>query len=161
MPRRDNQAPVPCPSEQAYRRHLYRGEPPCDGCRQAHLEHGRAHRPAPVSTSGVHVGEQPLGPGECGTLRGYRWHRKAGEPTCQACKDAVAADRRARAGQAKGTHPNRVLRPCGTPAAYSRHVQHGEEPCEPCREAMRAYKAADHEARRIVAAMLREVTGGQ
>lgn len=155
MPRKGNAAPTPCPSEQAYRRHLYHGEDPCEGCRQAHRDHSNAQNPA-RSISGVHIGEQPLGPGECGTVRGYRWHRKAGEPTCQACRSAIAAYARTRHGKATGTQPGRVLAPCGTDAAYKRHRQHNEEPCGPCKAAHSALTNADNKARRIVAAMLRE-----
>jgi hypothetical protein len=156
MPLKGNATPTPCPSEQAYRRHIAHGEQPCDGCRQAHLEYGRAHRPPPVSTSGIHIGEQPLGPGECGTIRGYRWHRKAGEPTCQACRNAHAEDRRARHGKATGTQPGRAMQPCGTPAAYARHLQHAEEPCDECRAAHAAYTNVLNKTARIVAAMTRE-----
>lgn len=152
--------PEPCPSEQAYRRHLAHGEAPCDGCRQAHLEYGRAHRDAPRSTTGVHVGETPLGPGECGTIRGYRWHRKAGEPTCDECRAVLAAYRRSRYGKA-AARPRAEVAPCGTPAAYSRHRMHGEEPCEACRAAHAAYTAADNKARRIVAAMMRATAGAE
>jgi len=154
MPRRGNAAPTPCPSEQGYRRHLYHGEQPCDGCRQAHLEYGRERREAPRSTTGVHVGEQPLGPGECGTIRGYRWHRKAGEPTCQECRDVMAAYRRSRYGQAAARRPD--VAACGTPAAYSRHLQHSEEPCEACRTAHSTYTNVSNKTARIVAAMTRE-----
>lgn len=160
MPLKGNGAPAPCPSEQAYRRHLAHGEQPCDGCRQAHRDHSAARWPPAVSTSGVHIGEEPLGPGECGTARGYRWHRKAGEETCQACRDFIAADRRARYGKATGTHPGRNLQPCGTPAAYARHLQHAEEPCEACEAANSRAKALDHQAQKLVAAMTREVSGG-
>lgn len=141
-----------CPSEAAYRRHIARGEPVDDACRQAHNELNAKYRPNPGPT-GVHTGERPLGPGECGTLRGYRWHRKAHEPQCQACKDAQAADVRSRYGKATGTKPGRTLAPCGTPAAYQRHLAHGEEPCPECRAANLANNQLDWQASRIVAAM--------
>lgn len=151
---------IPCPSEAAYRRHLARGEPVDEGCQQAHNEHNAKYR-HPVSTTGVHIGERPLGPGECGTLRGYRWHRKAAEPQCQPCKDAQAADVRSRYGKATGTKPGRVLAPCGTPAAYQRHLTHGEEPCDECRAGNLANNQLDWRASRIVAAMAQtDVEGG-
>jgi cytidine deaminase len=155
MPLKGNAAPAPCPSEQAYRRHLAHGEEPCEGCRQAHREYGAAHRPPAQSTSGVHIGKRPLGPGECGTRRGYRWHLKQREEPCQACKDVIAEYARSRHGKAVGTQPGRALLPCGTDAAYKRHQQHGEDPCAECRAAHRAVTAADRKASRILAAMMR------
>jgi hypothetical protein len=155
MPRKGNIPPTPCPSEQAYRRHLYHGEEPCDGCVQAHRDHTTSKNPA-RSVTGVHVGKLPLGPGECGTERGYRWHHKIGETPCGACKDAHSAGVRARYGKATGTNKGYAVQPCGTPAAYQRHLRHGETPCEPCTTANTAYKTADRKAQRILAAMNRE-----
>lgn len=158
MPRKGNEPPTPCPSEQAYRRHLAHGEEPCEGCRQAHRDYDAAHRPPPISTTGVHYGEQPLGPGECGTIRGYRWHRKQREEQCQACKDAMAEYARSRHGKKTSTHPGRQLQPCGTDAAYNRHKQHGEEACDPCKAAHAQVTNIDGKVRRILAAMTREAS---
>lgn len=36
------------------------------------------------------VGQQPGVPAECGNDAGYNAHRRAGEPTCQPCRDAHA-----------------------------------------------------------------------
>lgn len=146
MPRKGNVPPTPCPSEQAYRRHLAHGEEPCDGCRQAHRDHQFGLRPR--STRFL----QP----ECGTRAGYFWHRKHSEPTCQDCRDAVAALQRERYGKTTGTTPGRALAPCGTPAAYRRHLMHGEEPCDQCRTAKSAYNRVDHQTRKVLEAMARE-----
>lgn len=148
MPRKGNAAPTPCPSIQGFWRHKDNGEEPCEGCRQARRDYDRARRPAPTRF---------LGPGECGTIRGYRWHRKQNEQPCQQCKDAIAEDRRGHYGKAVGTRKGAKLAPCGTDAAYERHLDHGETPCAECRAAHSETTRIDNQARRIVAAMAREL----
>lgn len=46
---------------------------------------------------------KPRDPATCGTTAGYRRHRRAGEPTCDACREAQRlVSRRSRAKRAKG-----------------------------------------------------------
>lgn len=70
----------------------------------------------------------------CGTLRAYRHHLRQGDPTCQECRDAAAATKRA---SYKPRQKQTPLKPCGTKAAYARHLYHNEEPCAPCKKANR------------------------
>ena len=65
----------------------------------------------------------------CGTLRGERRHRRAGEPPCEPCLEARRAYDRSRY-----VH-TRVLQPCGTDSAYQRHRRAGEPIDSACQNA--------------------------
>lgn len=75
---------------------------------------------------------RPLRP--CGTYAAYMRHKKAGEPTCQPCRDANAARQR---GYRKTATGPRKLAPCGTEAARQRHRRRGET-CHTCDDARTA-----------------------
>jgi hypothetical protein len=68
-------------------------------------------------------------PAPCGTLRGERRHRRAGERPCEPCLEARRAYNRDRY-----VH-RRVFEPCGTDGAYQRHLRNGEDTCDACRAA--------------------------
>lgn len=48
---------------------------------------------------GKTLGRYRTGPEICGTVRGYSRHRRHGEPTCTACRAAIAEYQRARAAK--------------------------------------------------------------
>lgn len=83
---------------------------------------------------------------DCGTEKGYTWHKRHNEEACQPCLDALAKESARRRGF---THTGRRRRPkpeCGTPHGYTYHYTHGNKnPCLPCRlansEAKREYRA--------------------
>jgi hypothetical protein len=79
-------------------------------------------------------------PAPCGTLRGERRHRRAGEQPCEPCLEARRAYDRSRY-----VH-RRVLHPCGTDSAYQRHRRAGEPIDKACRDAhtskVRAWRQA-------------------
>lgn len=78
----------PCGTPAAYDRHIRRGEPVDDACREAHNADNRAKRER----------TRAKGPVVCGTRRGYQKHRRNGEEACDACRYAnTAADCRLRA----------------------------------------------------------------
>ena len=72
----------PCGTYAAYRRHLARGEKPCEECRQAHALQARDNRPIPE-----------LMP--CGTDAAFQRHKRRGEKPCEACHEANKAEKRA------------------------------------------------------------------
>lgn len=79
---------APCGTQSAYTRHVKRGEPIDDACRQANTEAKRAKgTPTPRL-------RKPIAHGE---LRGAKQHRYRGEPLCEACHDAEAEYQRERA----------------------------------------------------------------
>lgn len=71
---------VPCGTLTAHRRHLRRGEPIDEACREAKSSSYRVPRP-PLPE------ERP----ECGTRSGYRWHVAHHEIPCQPCTQADLA----------------------------------------------------------------------
>lgn len=95
---------------------------------------------------------KPSGHPGVGTLDGYHWHHRLGQPACPACQAAERAYARARhAGRregrgGEGRHPapasisstyKRLGRPPepirhGTNAGYSAHRRRGERPCSAC-----------------------------
>ena len=88
-----------------------------------------------------------------GTAWGYKRHLQAGEPACQARKDAHTE---AHLGymHRHGAKPKPPLQPYGTRAAYHRHLRRREDVCEACLEANRT------RSRRIAAEKRgREATG--
>jgi hypothetical protein len=54
----------------------------------------------------------------CGSVAAYRRHRAHGEPTCQACRDAVAAERRLNASRKL-----RIAKPPGRLAANAARAE--------------------------------------
>lgn len=74
--------PQPCGTESAYRRHLYRGETPCEECRAAAVAAQRRRYRA------KHPAREPA---PCGTRAGYTRHWRAGEAACCPCRAAAAA----------------------------------------------------------------------
>ena len=94
-------------------------------CRACCSRWNRAGRPA--------SGPPPVRPRpviECGTPQGYDRHTYRKERACDPCREAHAAQWRARYGGRKVP-----LQPCGTPAAYDRHRSRGEKPCRKCEAA--------------------------
>lgn len=77
----------------------------------------------------------------CGTVRGFRVHRRRGEEPCPRCQSAheesVTADRLRRLGVEHGLG--------GTTRGYWLHWRLGEDACRPCKTAQ-ARKSADRRA---------------
>lgn len=96
-----------------------------------------AHLPLPPMTDPKPRKERTRGPAQCGTRSGYVAHRKAGEATCQDCRDANQAynveyeKRRAAREIKKGWTGDK----CGTTAGFRSHYRHAVPACEPCRQA--------------------------
>jgi hypothetical protein len=114
----------PCGTPAAYRRHLRRGETPCQECKRAETEYQQS-RPAYRARHPVSRG--PLQP--CGTYAGYERHRHRGERICEECREANtarAATRRADA-VANGL-------PAGAAHGESGYFNYGCR-CETCRAA--------------------------
>lgn len=109
---------VPCGTPGAYYRHYDKGEKPCDVCREAENERRRDRRAAAGAKVRGKYGKgrkrvtkpRPLQP--CGTTAAYRRHRAAGEPPCDACREAqLAYDRGRRAKRQKRVRRNNYLGP--------------------------------------------------
>jgi hypothetical protein len=93
-------------------------------------------------------------PSKCGTYAGYRQHDRYNVPTCDPCKDAMAAYSRDYydriGGRPKPEVPSTVKRGpgknpkhgsgCGTYNGYGAHHRAGTPVCDPCKEARRAYR---------------------
>jgi hypothetical protein len=73
------QAIAPCGTQSAYTRHVRKGEPIDDACRQANTE---AKRTKGTPTPGR---RKPI---EHGTLKGYQQHVYRGEKACADCVEA-------------------------------------------------------------------------
>lgn len=84
-PPRRSKPLAPCGTQSAYTRHVKRGEPIDDACRQANTKAKRTKgTPTPSR-------RKPIAHG---TLRGARQHRYRGEPLCQPCRDGENAYQR-------------------------------------------------------------------
>lgn len=78
---------APCGTPAAYTRHVKRGEPIDDACRQANTEAKRVKgTPTPAMRKPIAHGEP----------RGAKQHRYRGEPLCEPCRLAEAAYQRER-----------------------------------------------------------------
>uniref|UniRef100_UPI003555DCAD WhiB family transcriptional regulator n=1 Tax=Streptomyces halstedii TaxID=1944 RepID=UPI003555DCAD len=88
-----------------------------DGCiahltdRAARDEHARLNAP-------------PADPKRCGTVSGYRLHRRRGEKACGPCREAK-----------NGVTREQRKPVCGTRKGYRAHRSRGEEACAECRQA--------------------------
>ncbi len=169
----------PCGTHAAYRRHLNRGEEPCEPCRQANAADDRKARAAARAAAARQPKPQP----QHGTERAYRAHRRAGETPCPPCKAAhtersrayaaAAADRAAYLATLSSVTATaaaawnvaepvtvttstayrvRILKACGTAAGYRRHRHRGETPCEACEQGKRADSREREQAKRDAAA---------
>lgn len=84
---------APCGTPSAYTRHIKRGEPIDDACRQANTEAKRTKgTPTPSR-------RKPIAHGE---LRGAKQHRYRGEPLCEPCHQAEADYQRGRGHASTG-----------------------------------------------------------
>ena len=104
-----------CGTWGAYQRHLRRGEEPCPDCAVAGRAQARTYREAstylgaicghPVSKVGVDRCtdcSRVQRAARCGTITGYRKHKRLREPPCESCKKALAeSNQRARAKKAR------------------------------------------------------------
>lgn len=70
----------PCGTPAAYRRHIKRGEEPCEPCRAANTQRKKAG-----AVTGRTGRRKPIAHG---TRAGYRQHRYRGEEACPACMEA-------------------------------------------------------------------------
>jgi hypothetical protein len=105
------------------------------------------------SYSGTKFAEEVETRTGCGTYAGYRAHLRAGQATCQDCRDAANSYWRERYELKKTEPPKpRGFTPakCGTRAGYARHLYHEIPPCGPCRKASAEY-IADYRARKATA----------
>lgn len=107
---------------------------------------------APVEPPKAKPGPKPkprvFDPDRCGTVPGYKQHRKHHQDACAPCKAAMATYGREYAARVKLNGVRRGFNPdkCGTRAGYRRH-EHSDVPtCGPCRaansERSNAYRAA-------------------
>ena len=71
---------APCGTRAAYRRHHYRGETPCQPCKDA-------ERAARYGVAISDLTPVPVKEG-CGTRAGYRTHRRKSELPCEPCREA-------------------------------------------------------------------------
>ena len=85
-------------------------------------------------------------PPKCGTIGGYKHHRKEGEPPCTDCQ--AAHDKAQQSAYAPRTAPRQPAKH-GTPGGYQRHLKRGETPCPDCRAANRARKTAENRRKGI------------
>lgn len=87
-----------CPEREECREWGIRHEPfgVWGGAGAGTLEAERARRGLP----NIVPGRRRYGPAECGTDSGYRRHFREGEPACEPCRRAHAADRSARRAKA-------------------------------------------------------------
>lgn len=77
----------------------------------------------------------------CGTESAYQRHLRAGEPTCQPCRDAHAEHGRAKRAKSYVRGPYGRDEPkCGTRRGYRRHLRRGEVTCADCCRAEREYR---------------------
>lgn len=154
-----------CGTATGVQAHKARNEPPCPGCRKFMTN------PAPVKATiqAPHVGPRPRRTPdrlvkarrviECGTVPGYRRHKRRKEESCQPCRGAMRADQKLRESARK--EPNapkpprrprspssKPLSPCGTPAARQRHILNGEKPCDPCRVAYNEQSRVNYRKRK-------------
>jgi len=70
--------PAPCGTPQAYSRHLYHEEEPCDDCKQAHTDEMRSYR----HSRGIHRARR----WKHGTYAGAQKHAALGETPCDPCR---------------------------------------------------------------------------
>lgn len=165
-PRADAPAPAgqrlaPCGSYSAYLRHKRRGEPVDDTCMTGARAYWRSKSTA---------GRDAQNPGRtrkksalasaCGTMTGYRRHRRNGEDACPECTTAARAEwfaqdeaRRQAKGAPRATRRTKAA--CGTRSGYMRHRRLGETACGPCKAAnnhrvktANAARSSIHPARR-------------
>lgn len=90
----------------------------------------------------------------CGTVSGYKRHRRHGQEACHACKEAKREQSRREYAAicAKKPRPRDFLPDvCGTYAGYRRHYRHGVAACPACLTAYADYMH-NYRARRKVAA---------
>ena len=92
-------------------------------------------------------------PSKCGTLSGYKQHRKFSTSPCQPCKDAAAKYHREYRVRAKNGETVAKFSPdrCGTLTGHRRHVRHGVALCEQCRLVWNAYKRDYYQQSKLVA----------
>lgn len=98
-----HRSPDPCGTYGAYLRHRQRGEAPCDACQEANLAARRRRYRQRRQEAGHSIRGEPLVP--CGTPGARHRHQKAGEPPCEACREAHAADQRQRAARRREEDP--------------------------------------------------------
>ena len=78
--------PAACGTAAGRTKHKRNGEPVCDPCRLAYNAKARKDAAAKAEREGRVIAPRPVP--KCGTVSGYSTHRKRGEETCRACKDA-------------------------------------------------------------------------
>jgi DNA-binding XRE family transcriptional regulator len=121
-----------CGTRSGYVSHLWHGEDPCQGCRDANKAankalYGRSPRK-----------DVPAKRDSCGTPFGAGRHYYHNEPACDECREANNRYQEERR-RAAGGQPMK-LAACGTPTAYDRHKRRGER-CDVCNEARAARQA--------------------
>jgi DNA (cytosine-5)-methyltransferase 1 len=81
-------------------------------------------------------------PSKCGTMSGYKQHRKFGIAPCQPCKDAAAAYHRDYLVRARNGETVAKFLPdrCGSMTGYRRHMRHGVPVCVACRAVRNEWK---------------------
>lgn len=102
-------------------------------------------------------------PSKCGTVAGYKRHKRAEQEACADCLVGNAAYMRARTrARQKPAHERAVgiYNPdlCGGHNGYERHRRQNSIPCTPCREGHTKY-AAERTAIRKAKAESRNVIG--
>ena len=139
-----NKALQPCGTQAAYRRHLSKGEQPCDACRAAAAAYQRDRLRA------IRSGEREVRQLQpCGTRAAYRRHLKRNETPCEDCVEAARLDNRRREEQRALAGSRTPFDPskCGSQAGYRQHIRKRIAPCDECREASRQY-SNDYNRRR-------------
>lgn len=120
----------PCGTEAAYARHLKRGEPIDDLCREGSSKERSLRR-----NKGKPEGWDAEKP--CGTLAARSRHKRLGEPVDEACRLVYNEDARKRRADNKVSE-------CGTEGGFRAHRRSYEQACGECREA-HAIFAQEHE----------------
>ena len=76
----------------------------------------------------------------CGTISGYKRHKRDGEPACAACLAASREESRRR----RGNYADDTPIDHGTPRGYRQHRNRGIDACDECRKAWAAHQRATY-----------------
>ena len=110
----------------------------CVLCRQAKRAYDNARYRATVAAVPRRA--------RCGTVGGYRRHRRNNEPPCGDCR--AAKRRESREYRERRGAKEYLPVQCGTWAGYHKHWRDGTDACEECMEAMRHTTRNTHKTRR-------------